>query len=77
MRGKNTMVRKSFSRKESAGLTSGLTECSEFMADDTLTDATMSDASSNAQGYSRQAKGKLSSKSAKEKGNSFEIDGCK
>lgn len=77
MRGKTSTIQKSYSEKESAGLTSGVTERSDFMADDLLTDASFSDASSKAQGYSRQAKGKLSSKSASEKGYSFEIDGCK
>ena len=77
MRGKNTMVRKTYSEKESAGLDTGLSMTSGFDSDQLLADASFSDGSSGSQGYSRQAKGKLSSKSVSEKGVSLTIDGCK
>lgn len=77
MRGKTSTVQKSYSEKESAGIATGLTERSDFEADDKLTDASFSDASSGSEGYSRQAKGKLAEKSVSEKGNSFVVSGCK
>lgn len=77
MRGKTTTVQKSYSEKESAGINTGLTERSDFMADDLVTDASFNDSGSGSAGYTRQVKGKESTKSVKEKGNSFEIAGCK
>lgn len=78
MRGKNTMNRQTYSRKESSGLSAGLTERSDFDASEgAYSDASFNEASSGQQGFTRQVKGKLSSKSAKEKGLSFEIEGCK
>lgn len=77
MKGKNTMVRKSYSRKESAGLDSGLSARSDFSSDDLLTDASFSDGSSGSQGYSRQAKGQEAKKSVSEKGVSLTICGAK
>jgi hypothetical protein len=77
MKGKNTMNRKTYSEKESAGLDTGLSSRSDFMSDDLLTDASFSDASSGSQGYSRQAKGQEASKSVSEKGQSLTIRGCK
>lgn len=77
MKGKNTMVRKTYSEKESAGLDTGLSARSDFAADDLLTDASFNDSSSGQQGYTRQVKGKLKSKGVSEKGVSLTISGCK
>lgn len=77
MRGKNTMPRGTFSRKDSAGLASGVTKCEEFDANSggPYSDASFNEASSGQQGYTRQVKGKRNSMSAKEKGLSLEIEG--
>lgn len=74
MRGKTSTVRKSYSEKESAGLSTGLTERSDFAADDLVSDAGFAD-SGSAQGYTRQAKGKRSNASVSEKGYSFDLEG--
>lgn len=75
MRGKTTTVRKSYSEKESSGLSTGLTERSDFMADGIYNDASFN--TDGARGFTRQVKGKRSSRSVSEKGYSFELDGCK
>lgn len=84
MRGKTSTVRKSVSVSESSGLQSGLTELDGFMADGIYNDASFNESSSGASGrstsgggFSRDAKGRRGSKSASEKGYSFEIEGCK
>lgn len=77
MRGKTSTVRPSRSEKESAGLENGLTERSDFMATQTVSDAAFNTEGSKAPGYTRQVKGQRSSESAKKFGYSFEIEGCK
>jgi len=77
MKGENTMNRKTYSEVESAGLDTGLSARMGFESDELLADASLSDGSSKASGYSRQAKGMESSKSVSEKGQSLTIRGCK
>jgi hypothetical protein len=75
MRGKNSTVRKSYSEKESSGLSTGLTVRSDFEAGETMSDASFNQSGSAASGYTRQVKGKRSNSSASSKGYSFEVEG--
>ena len=75
MKGSNSLQTKSYSNKESSGLSSGLTECSQFESDATLADASLNTSGNN--GFTRQVKGQLATKSASSKGKSFTVEGCK
>lgn len=74
--GKNNQQRPARSRTESAGVADGLSERSDCAVLDGVTkDVGFSDKSSAAAGggYSREALGKRTSQSVKDKGNTFEL----
>jgi hypothetical protein len=73
MRGTNSTIHKNHSVKDGVGIQSGITSEKEFESDQTMNDSAFNQDSSGQQGFTRQAKGKRTTTSAKEKGNSFEI----
>ena len=75
MKGSNSIGQPVKGRTESAGVGSGLSDRSDFMSDQTMSDSSFNESGSKASGYTRQVKGKRSSKSVSEKGYSFELEG--
>ena len=75
MKGKNSMVRRTYSEKESAGLDTGLSMRSDFESSQTMSDSDFNQSGSMASGFTRQAKGKRKSSSVSEKGVSLTIEG--
>lgn len=76
MKGENTMVRKTYSEKEGAGLDTGLSARTDLDTGASgYSDASFNESGSKASGFTRQVKGKRNSESASEKGVSLTIEG--
>jgi len=75
MEGKNSIGQPVKGRKEGAGVSTGLSERSDFMSDQTMSDASFNESGSKASGFTRQVKGQRTSKSVSGKGYSFTLEG--
>ena len=75
MDGKNSIGQPVKGRKDSVGVGSGLSDRSDFMSDQTMSDSSFNESGSKASGFTRQAKGQRTSKSVSEKGLSFQLEG--